>query len=189
MRPSLSLLMLLLTGCSVVGNNTQTACSNNTACPQTCETASCEPRGNNGCSNWLCSSGCCVHGRHSRYKATPDNIYTRSEARLKAQCELHKERRGHCLTCDYRLGYEQAFVDVSLGGCGDVPALPPANYWKNCARSPEGHQKAQQWFSGYAAGAVRAKAIYEPYNKVAHSQFDCPGWTEAPPMNGNPVGY
>lgn len=130
-----------------------------------------------------------MHGRHPHYKRIPDNISTKSGARQAAQAGLRQERREQRLSCDYRLGYEQAFVDVALGASGDVPALPPANYWKSCARSPDGHQKAQQWFSGYAAGASRAKAVYEPFNQVAHSQFDCPGGDGFPQVGGDPGMY
>lgn len=112
--------------------------------------------------------GCC--GKHPKYCRFQDNVLTRHDARKLASQEL--SRCGKCkVSSDYRLGYEQAFVDVSLGGCGDVPALPPANYWTNCARTPGGHEKAQDWFAGYSAGAAAAKPIYEPYNRVAASEY------------------
>jgi len=172
-------LMILLAGCSVLDRGTD--CEPVTADPactagQLCGNDQSCPSCHDSHGNWFCAHGWCCHGHHPHYKRIPDNFWTKTEARKLAQSDLRRLGHDQCMTCDYRMGFEQAYVDVSLGACGDVPALPPANYWKTCARTPEGHQRAQQWFSGYAAGAVRAKAIYEPFNKVAHSQFDCPGW-------------
>lgn len=124
----------------------------------------------------MCAHGMCCSGWHPHYKRIPDNLYTKTSARLRAQSDLRQLDRGPCSNCDYRQGFEQAYVDVALGSNGEVPALPPANYWKACARTPNGHQRVQQWFSGYAAGAERAKSVYEPYNEVGSSQFEFNGW-------------
>jgi hypothetical protein len=100
---------------------------------------------------------------------------------------LRKLDNDQCLSCDYRLGYEQAYVDVAQGTDGQVPALPPANYWKVDARTAAGHQRAQQWFSGYAAGAAQARCRYEPFNEVASSGVPGYGW---PGYSGEiPAGY
>jgi len=186
MRLISPLLMILLAGCSVLNRGTESgsvgadsACAVGQVCEGGQECPPCESCGDSHC-NWFCAHGWCCHGQHPHYKRIPDNCLTKTKARKLAQSDLRKLGRDECQTCDYRLGFEQAYIDVSLGACGAVPALPPANYWKTCARTPEGHQKAQQWFSGYAAGAVRAKALYEPFNKVAYSQFDSQGWQEAP---------
>ncbi|WP_437192646.1 hypothetical protein [Planctomicrobium sp. SH527] len=136
------------------------------------------------CSTWSRLSEKCLQttlgcfGRHPKYCSTHDKMLTQHDARHLAHAELKRSKKKICSDCDYRLGFEQAFVDVSQGAKGDVPALPPANFWTNCARTPGGHQRAENWFSGYAAGATAAKAIYEPYNKVAASQFYNDVWTE-----------
>jgi hypothetical protein len=129
----------------------------------------CEPCGD--CHAFLGGHIPALWGRHPKFVRFEDNIHTSKQARFRAALSLHALDDKSCLTCDYRLGYEQAFVDVAHGADGETPALPPANYWKNCMRTPRGHQKAQQWFSGYAAGSVAARSIYEPFNKVAASQL------------------
>lgn|GEM_PF-6389194 len=134
----------------------------------------CEPCGD--CHACLGGHIPALWGRHPKFVRFEDNLHTSKQARFRAALSLHAVDDKSCLTCDYRLGYEQAFVDVAHGADGETPALPPANYWKNCMRTPRGHQKAQQWFSGYAAGSVAARSIYEPYNKVAASQLVGDEW-------------
>lgn len=137
-----------------------------------------------------CEGGCrlCC-GRHSKYSRCVDNLVTKHEARHLARAALDQMGPHPCDSCDFRLGFEQAFVDVAQGGWGDVPALPPPKYWKNWARTPEGHQRTQMWFAGYAAGSAQARAHYEPFNQVAASDMhDAPyppgpasrGWQGAP---------
>ncbi|MBX3438796.1 MAG: hypothetical protein KF861_14980 [Planctomycetaceae bacterium] len=60
---------------------------------------------------------------------------------------------------DFRDGYRQAFVDVALGGRGQVPATPPERYWSTCYRTAAGHQRAQEWYAGYVAGTGRAMSL------------------------------
>src|SRR5690606_37794241 len=106
-------------------------------------------------------------GHQPKYCRCLDNLKTKHKARWHARADL---RQMNCdADCDFKLGFEQAYVDVALGGSGEVPGLPPQNYWKEWARTPEGHQAAQSWFAGYAAGAPQAKSRYEPYNEVASS--------------------
>lgn len=143
-------------------------------------------RGGAGMGCDRCLGGCCF-GRHAKYCRCWDGLLTRREARWRAQKDLRKLDHHQPISCDFRLGYEQAYVDVALGACGEVPPLPPANYWKASARTPEGHAKAQQWFAGYAAGVEPAKAIYEPFNRVATSEGAGYGWNGCPP-SGMPIG-
>jgi hypothetical protein len=70
------------------------------------------------------------------------------------------------MTKDYGAGFEQAFVDVALGGSGAVPAYPPRPYWELWHRSPQGHAAAQHWFDGYAAGGQRAWSYFGEFNVV-----------------------
>ncbi|MCA9079480.1 MAG: hypothetical protein KDA58_02930 [Planctomycetaceae bacterium] len=75
--------------------------------------------------------------------------------------------RQNCeISCDFRRGYEQAFEDVALGADGRIPPLPPSPYWKECARSPCGHERVQEWYAGYAAGANEAVACRGQSNYV-----------------------
>ncbi|MCA8996300.1 MAG: hypothetical protein KDA80_04930 [Planctomycetaceae bacterium] len=142
------------------------------------------------CGKWGCPSPCgpcgksvpglngelvCCEGNAHHWRWI-DKTKTKSNARKLAARELKKLQRS-CITCDFRYGYEQAFVDIALGACGDVPPLPPALYWKEENRTAFGHQRAQEWFAGYAAGSSRAKHFYEPYNEVAaiaSLDGDCP---------------
>lgn len=157
MRWCLSTLFVvcLLTGCA--GLSPFGAKSADDSC-DTCTDGSC---------GW-CGGHFCV-GRHARYHSILDAWVTRHEARHLARAELRDIDDNSCLDCDYKLGFEQAFVDVSVGASGQVPALPPANYWRSWNRTAEGHARAQNWFAGYAAGATRAVPIYEPFNTVASS--------------------
>lgn len=177
MRIALLMTLLMTSGCQSIGGSVFHSSRASTPardCPEDCRT----------CSSWSCVSekflqttlGC--FGRHPKYCSTHDKILTQHDARHLARAELSRTRSKICSDCDYRLGYEQAFVDVAQGAKGDVPALPPANFWTNCARTPNGHRRAENWFSGYAAGATAAKTLYEPYNKVAASQFYNEVWTE-----------
>jgi len=181
MRFITGFLLLSLTGCQSLGLSNPFSksadCQSFADCQNGQCTADCQPGAHaENCPNWICAHGYCAHGKHPHYHRMPDNIWTKSSARKRAQADLKCLSKNQRLSCDYRLGYEQAYVDVSLGSAGEVPVLPPPNYWKQCARSPEGHEKAQQWFSGYAAGSAHAKSIYEPFNKVAHSSLDCENW-------------
>ncbi len=71
---------------------------------------------------------------------------------------------------DFQDGYRRAFVDVALGGDGQVPSVPPERYWSTCYRTAVGHQLAQDWFAGYVCGAGRALSLYRyQFNEVATS--------------------
>ncbi len=71
---------------------------------------------------------------------------------------------------DFQDGYRHAFVEVALGGDGQVPSVPPERYWSTCYRTAAGHQLAQDWFAGYVCGAGRALSLYRyQFNEVATS--------------------
>jgi hypothetical protein len=91
---------------------------------------------------------------------------------------------------DFRNGYRQAFVDRALGGNGAMPAIPPERYWTTCYRTLGGHQLAQEWFAGYAAGSAQAAAACRYHvNHVAFAVPDtagppAPDWTgQSSPLN------
>ncbi|WP_339728762.1 hypothetical protein [uncultured Gimesia sp.] len=75
----------------------------------------------------------------------------------------------------FRDGYQQAYVDIALGDSGEVPPVPPEEYWAAHYRTPQGYLEIQQWFTGYKLGAEHALADgrYD-YNKIAtpYSQLD-----------------
>lgn len=76
-------------------------------------------------------------------------------------------------SCDYRRGFEQAYVDVALGASGKAPAVPPAMYWQAGFRTPEGHARVDEWYHGYCDGAQHAVPLRGEYNKVQPGS--CPG--------------
>lgn len=116
---------------------------------------------------------CCRWGQHSKYSRHFDDKRTTHHARHHARTALRTMGK---TGCDFRYGFEQAYVDVALGASGEIPPLPPERYWKKKARSPEGHQRAQNWFAGYAAGAEQARVRYNHFNAVAAS--GAPGYEQ-----------
>ena len=79
-------------------------------------------------------------------------------------------------TCDFQAGFCEAYADVAMGSNGVVPVVPPAPYWKSCQRTAGGHQRAQEWLSGYSHGASHAMACRGPCNRViaSGSAVPCP---------------
>jgi len=203
MRIALLFLILSVSGCHLTGGGTgwmfgeepqacsekpcgQSAggdCRNAGNCPAGSECRTCSHHSRT--SEILCKMTFGCFGKHPKYCRAHDNRLTRHDARKLAHRELSQTNTDCDVTCDFKKGYEQAFVDVSQGGWGEVPALPPAPYWTNCSRTPGGHLKAQDWFRGYSAGAVAAKAIYEPYNRVAASPYYQGSWERGTDNYGN----
>jgi hypothetical protein len=59
---------------------------------------------------------------------------------------------------DYAVGFRDGFVDfVYAGGTGEPPPVPPRQFWNAILRSPDGRQRADQWFAGYRHGAQVAR--------------------------------
>jgi hypothetical protein len=103
-----------------------------------------------------------------------------------ARCAAHYdalkalESVPECLSSnpDYRLGFINAFQDVAIGHKGDLPAIPPKQYWNGCFRTGPMAQLAQDWFAGYCDGAEQARQCYG-LNEVQVSAQGYP-----PPMLG-----
>ncbi|MCA9073628.1 MAG: hypothetical protein KDA93_01245 [Planctomycetaceae bacterium] len=114
-----------------------------------------------------CNAYFCLPRKH--YSRCIDERFATHEAAKRAfisMRECYPERPN----LDFQFGYRSAFVDIALGGDGVVPAVPPEQYWTTCYRTAEGHQHAQDWFAGYAAGAAHATAHCRyQYNTVAAS--------------------
>ena len=184
MRLASILLLILLSSCRTVVPCGAGPC-------QSCPPETCSSK---GCKSWCCHP--CHH--HDKYCRFSDNLKTKCAARWWARADLRKMADGTCLSCDFRYGFEQAYVDVALGASGAVPALPPADYWKRRARTPAGHQRAQEWFSGYSIGVSQAVSRYGCYNQVAASgvpgyefgTFDpAPGPDYSAPYAGGEMHY
>ncbi|MBI5758864.1 MAG: hypothetical protein HZA46_10140 [Planctomycetales bacterium] len=96
---------------------------------------------------------------------TKQNAKSLAEDRLDA---LRKETREN-YACDFKEGFERAYVDIAEGGSGVTPAIPPERYWGYRYRTPDGHQRAQDWFRGYEMGASYAEVDGLKYNDIATS--------------------
>lgn len=142
---------------------------------------------NNGrcqdCAEGSCSPLCCISCED--YTRCVDEKLSTHEAVRRANRSLRK-----CYASppsfDFKDGYRRAFVDVALGGAGELPAVPPERYWSSCYRTAAGHQRAQAWYAGYVAGAARALAAcrYQP-NEVLTSGVP---HVEADPALAGPIG-
>ncbi|MGE0379125.1 MAG: hypothetical protein AB7Q45_27300, partial [Planctomycetaceae bacterium] len=129
---------LLVAGCQLWNGSPNRSC-NNGRCQD--------------CADGTCGPLCCVSCEH--YSRCIDEEFATFEAIRRANRSLRK-----CYdstpSFDFKDGYRQAFVDVAMGGTGQVPAVPPERYWSTCYRTAAGHQRAQTWYAGYVAGAARA---------------------------------
>ena len=132
----------------------------------------------------LVSSGCStpcpwVRAPHlSCYNRTIDDCLADKVARDVARQHLSAlyecDENTPWPTCDFQAGFCEAYADVALGSHGVEPVVPPASYWKSCQRTVEGHQRAQEWLSGYSIGASHALACRGPYNRVIASGSAAP---------------
>jgi hypothetical protein len=98
---------------------------------------------------------------------------------------------------DYRLGFIDGFVDyltyggTSADGSGEVPivpAVPPPNYRRAKAMSPEGLKAAEDWFCGFRHGSATALAsglrqlVTVPvFDRPIPAQEDVPGRYQSMP--------
>ncbi len=121
------------------------------------------------------------------YNRNLDDFVSSQGARDVARQHMHtlyEPEPGGWPTRDFQAGFEQAYADVALGANGQVPVMAPSPYWRSCQRTAEGHQRAQEWLSGYSIGASHALACRGPYNKVIASGSAGP----CPPRNVSGCG-
>jgi hypothetical protein len=101
------------------------------------------------------------NGYHPQYHyGPPDGIRDHKatkRAAIKAANEALAEQNCGAISRDFEFGFQQAFIDISNGGSGALPVVPPPRYWTAPYRTTWGHNKAREWFSGYEAGASVAK--------------------------------
>ncbi|QDV48614.1 hypothetical protein [Gimesia fumaroli] len=81
----------------------------------------------------------------------------------------------------FRKGYQQAYIDIALGDSGEVPPVPPEEYWAAHYRTPQGYLEVQEWFTGYKLGAEHALADgrYD-YNNIA-TPYSLMDWNQSAP--------
>lgn len=117
---------------------------------------------------------CRCYEPKNHYSLTLDDFCSSCKGRRKARkslkpCSDSKQK----LSCDFKSGYQQGYVDVAKGYSGKTPPIAPPKYWKHHYRSGKGRWRAEQWFEGYASGVESAYA--EGLNQsryVAASQVD-----------------
>lgn len=112
------------------------------------------------------------------YQKHLDRFMVKHAARKCAHVSL-KNLSCHCKekpSKPFRKGYRQAYIDVALGDSGEVPPVPPKEYWAANYRTPEGYMEIQEWFTGYKLGAEHALADGRfEYNKIA-TPYSLAGW-------------
>ena len=145
---------------------------------ESCESGFCQPTDypagqcdgcSDGRSEWgdgcRPSRGCYPCG----YEHCKDTFITGHSARKCARNAL--DAMGlKSMPSDFRNGFIQAYEDIADGQSGATPPVPPSKYWTAYYRSAEGKQHAQNWFTGYRAGANSAlgkKPAY--YGPIADS--------------------
>ena len=98
---------------------------------------------------------------HPHYHCGPpdgirDHVFVKKAAVKAANRALSEQDCGET-SRDFRFGFQQAYIDISNGGSGALPAVPPSRYWAGPYRTTWGHNKAREWFTGYEAGVSSAK--------------------------------
>jgi hypothetical protein len=58
---------------------------------------------------------------------------------------------------DYEHGWKSGYFDVSTGGCGEPPVIPPNKYWSTRYQSDSGQAAVEDWYTGFQDGAIAAE--------------------------------
>ena len=69
-----------------------------------------------------------------------------------------ERRAGSPISDDYADGWKEGYFDVANGGSGQVPVVPPRQYWRPKFQNNEGQQQISDWFAGFRTGAGAALA-------------------------------
>lgn len=102
---------------------------------------------------------CCFNADPSRHRLV-DEAFVRYRDCVWANRAYNLEY-GHTrrpLADHFRKGYVAGYMDVSRGGSGYVPAVPPSDYMNYEYQSAEGSSCVSAWFEGFPAGAKAAKS-------------------------------
>ena len=103
----------------------------------------------------------CQHSRTTR-GCSPNCHHTGLDEHAAGRQGLHAARcalkRCGKVSCHFREGFEQAYIDIAQGSDGTPPGVPPERYWNTGYRNPEGHLRAEEWMAGYHAGVQGAMA-------------------------------
>jgi hypothetical protein len=64
---------------------------------------------------------------------------------------------------DFAKGYQAGYLDVSRGGDGTAPPVPPSCYWGPAYQTCEGLALVNKWYEGFAQGAC--DSLHEGRNR------------------------
>ena len=62
------------------------------------------------------------------------------------------------LSSDYEHGWKHGYFDVSTGGCGEPPVIPPNKYWSPRYQNEAGQAAIEDWYAGFQDGATAAES-------------------------------
>lgn len=79
----------------------------------------------------------------------------RADSAWRAQ---HNYQQRWELSSHYAKGWKAGYFDVSTGGCGETPAVPPPAYWSPQYQSEAGQAAIEDWFTGFQDGATAAQS-------------------------------
>lgn len=91
------------------------------------------------------------------------------------------------INAHYRAGFTQAYIDVANGGNGELPPVPPPQYWNAHFRSAKGQWRAERWFEGYRAGSAMALVDMQSLRRITAS-YDWSIEKPKPPFASSPLG-
>ena len=80
--------------------------------------------------------------------------------RLRAVCawrEAPSPYADSCFASDFACGWREGYYEVSAGGSGEPPPVPPEEYWSTHYQNCEGQQAIEAWYRGYQEGAIAAE--------------------------------
>ena len=104
---------------------------------------------------FLAASGGCASISDYHY-----NQVIKSRARSAWSC-AKQDLPAECNNRDYRNGYLDGYHDVSVGGNGACPPVPPTCYWGASYQDREGLLHVQQWYEGFSRGAHDALQCFK----------------------------
>jgi hypothetical protein len=138
-----------------------------------------------GCSTWW-SVGRTAIVQPACFPAPVDRLHSyfvyhhlakRSFAKYQA------DHKGEPISRDFAKGYVDGFTRlIEKGGPGNPPAVPPRCYWRVNNRTPDGHDAAQEWFTGFRVGT--AAAMETGIRNVTTVATSIPPKQAAPDMTG-----
>lgn len=104
----------------------------------------------------LTTTGCASIQDYRYRKANEWRAY---RAWQTAKAEMPRE----CVDSDYGDGFQDGYMNVALGGCGNLPPVPPHQYWEAKYQCCEGRAQIERYFAGWQCGAVAAEKCGRQY--------------------------